>query len=228
MIAYLLGRGDQVPADDGWLLPGEEATLAGLTQVKRRADWRLGRWVAKRAVAAALATPPAAVEIRAGHDGAPYACCAGAPVAGTLSISHGAGVGLCVVAIPPLAIGCDLELVEPRADVFEEDWFTISERKLVDATAHRDHDIMVTLIWSAKESALKAAHAGLRRDTRTVVVDAVGDACVDGWSSLRVRDDVQGTRLEGWWRLDGRFVISVACASMPVPPSPLGEPIFGP
>ncbi len=228
MIAYLLGRGDQVPADDGWLLPGEEATLAGLTQVKRRADWRLGRWVAKRAVAAALATPPAEVEIRAGHDGAPFACCAGVPMAGTLSISHSAGVGLCVVAVPPLAVGCDLERVEPRARVFEEDWFTNSERKLVDAAADGGHDVMVTLIWSAKESALKAIRAGLRRDTRTVVVDAVGGAGVDGWRSLGVRDDEAGTRLEGWWRVDGRFVISIAGASMPVPPSPLGESIFSP
>jgi 4'-phosphopantetheinyl transferase EntD len=225
MIAYLLGRGDQVPSDDGWLLPAEEATLAGLAQVKRRGDWRLGRWIAKRAVAAASGALPAHVEIRAGHDGAPYACRAGVPMAATLSISHSAGVGLCVVAMPPVDIGCDLELVEPRADVFEQDWFTIAERKLVDAAAQRDHDLMVTLIWSAKESALKATHAGLRRDTRTVVVDVIGGAGVDGWGTLGMRDRAQETRLEGWWRLDGRFVITTACASMPDPPSPLVDSI---
>ncbi len=228
MIAYLLGRDDQVPSGDDWLLPSEEATLAGLAQVKRRGDWRLGRWIAKRGVAAAMGDLPADVEIRAGLDGAPFACRAGAPIAATLSLSHSAGVGLCVVAVPPVDIGCDLEVVEPRADVFEQDWFTTSERRLVDAAAHRDHDIMVTLIWSAKESALKAIHTGLRRDTRTVVVDSVTDAGVDGWGRLGVRDRIQESHLEGWWRLDGQFVMTVACASMPDPPSRLEESIVVP
>ena len=228
MIAYLLGTYDQVPSDDGWLLPAEEATLAGLAHIKRRGDWRLGRWIAKRGVAAAMGALPADVEIRTGRDGAPYACRAGAPIAATLSISHSAGVGLCVLAIPPVDIGCDVEVVEPRADVFEQDWFTNSEREFVDATANRDHDVMVTLIWSAKESAFKAIHTGLRRDTRTVVVDVVGDAGVEGWGRLGLRDRIQESNLEGWWRLDGRFVITVVCASMPDPPSPLGESIFAP
>lgn len=225
-MVWRLASAGEVPADNAWLLPAEQVTLAGLAHPKRRSDWRLGRWVAKQTVGTLLGTPPAAVEIHTDPDGSPYACCAGAPVAGAFSISHRAELGLCVAVAPPLAIGCDLELVETRAPVFEDDWFTSAERTLVAAAAAGDHDVVVTLIWSAKESALKALRSGLRRDTRTVVVDAIGDAPVDGWRSLHVSDAL-GTGFAGWWRLDGRFMITVAGASMPVPPSRIAESLPG-
>jgi 4'-phosphopantetheinyl transferase len=41
-----------VPAGDEWLCAREAACLARLRFAKRRADWRLGRWTAKRALAA--------------------------------------------------------------------------------------------------------------------------------------------------------------------------------
>lgn len=219
MIAWLLAESSEVPAGDAWLLPAERATLARMRHAKRRSDWRLGRWVAKHAVAALLQAPAADIEICAGADGAPFARRYGEPVAAALSISHRAGRGLCVVAAPPIAVGCDLELVECRAPAFEDEWFTRAEQQLLDSSGC-DHDLMVTLIWSAKESALKALHAGLRRATHTVVVDGIGDAMSGGWRRLDVRD-VHGSRLEGWWRMDGRFVTSVAGEALPSPPVPL-------
>ena len=217
MIVWLLAGAAELPADDGWLLPAERATLAGLSHPKRHAEWRLGRWVAKQSLSTLLGTPPGEVEIRAGSDGAPFACCDGEPVAAALSISHRAGLGLCVAAAPRVAVGCDLELIESRATVFEEEWFTAAERRLVDAAPY-DHDTAVTLIWSAKESALKALGSGLRRDTRTVVVEDVAGAAIAGWRRLLIRD-LLGTQLEGWWRRDGQFVTSVAGPAMPAPPS---------
>src|SRR5512133_1913220 len=58
-----------VPADDGWLAPGETEVLAGLRVEKRRADWRLGRFAAKAGVAVWLGVRPTQVEGRAGARG---------------------------------------------------------------------------------------------------------------------------------------------------------------
>jgi len=51
---YLLAEAAEVPADDTWLAPSEEAFQRRLHIPHRRADWRLGRWAAKRALAAWL------------------------------------------------------------------------------------------------------------------------------------------------------------------------------
>jgi len=62
---------------------------------------------------------------------------------------------------------------------------------------HRD--LAATLIWSAKESALKALRTGLRADTRSVVVE------VDvprGELSVTSAD----AEMRGWWWVDGGFV----------------------
>jgi hypothetical protein len=62
----------------------------------------------------------------------------------------------------------------------------------------------------------------LRRDTWTVVVDAIGAAAVDGWYTVHV-SDLLGASFDGWWRVQDGFVISVTAASMPAPPSSLTE-----
>jgi hypothetical protein len=49
---------NDVPDNNNWLCTGELACLNRLRFAKRRADWRLGRWTAKRAVAARLGWPP--------------------------------------------------------------------------------------------------------------------------------------------------------------------------
>jgi len=46
-----------VPAEDDWLSEREAVRLGRMRIPKRRADWRLGRWTAKRALAACLKLP---------------------------------------------------------------------------------------------------------------------------------------------------------------------------
>jgi len=88
--------------------------------------------------------------------------------------------------------------------------------------ADQDRDVAANLIWSAKESTLKVLRTGLRRDTRSVEV-AVGAPAAGGWGRLSVRS-TEGGRFAGWWRHDGRFVLTVVSTTDTPPPVGLGDP----
>jgi 4'-phosphopantetheinyl transferase len=206
----------EVPAGDGWLSRAERETLAGLRVPARRRDWRLGRWTARRALAAVLGSVP--VEVRAAPDGAPEALVAGRRAPVTISISHRARLGACLVADGHLPAGCDLELVEPHSPALARDFFTPAELALVEDAGPGARDLVVALLWSAKESALKALRQGLRLDTREVEV-VLGARALSGWRSLRVR---YGERsLGGWWRLAGGHVLTVVAEPAPTAPPAL-------
>jgi 4'-phosphopantetheinyl transferase len=75
-IGWLSQREADAAPGLAWLAPGERDRLAGMKIAKRRADFALGRWTAKRAIAAWLARaaepPPLdAIAVRAADDGAP-------------------------------------------------------------------------------------------------------------------------------------------------------------
>lgn len=227
MDVYWLEQADaDVPAENGWLNPAELLRLEALRVPKRRADWRLGRWTAKSAVAACLdgSYPLAAIEIRAAASGAPEVFVANqaAPVA--ISLSHRVGVACCAVARDALALGCDLELVESHSDAFVAGYFTAEEREMVARVSPGGRCELLTLLWSAKESALKALRVGLRCDTRSVVVQdpVVGDwspSGGDAWCPLRVEH--AGGEFHGWWRLAANLVRTMLAAPQPRPPKVL-------
>ncbi len=65
-----------VPSEKEWLSARELAQENSLRFPKRRADWLLGRWTAKRALAACLELPPeysslVKLELRSLPSGAP-------------------------------------------------------------------------------------------------------------------------------------------------------------
>ncbi len=191
MIRWLARSLDDVPADDAWMSPSERATLAGMHVQKRRADYRLGRFTAHAALEAF--TGRSGWSVRARDDGSPEA--EGAEVA--LSISHSAGRAVAAVGPAHVALGCDLEHVEPRSEALVLEFFDDEERARLPADETRDR--FVTLLWSAKESALKAMRVGLRADPRAVHVD---------WDDgLRVRID--GRVFRGEYRVDGGWVMTV-------------------
>jgi 4'-phosphopantetheinyl transferase len=218
VITLLGASADEVPEGGAWLVPAERAVLARLNQPRRRDDWRLGRWAAKNAVATVLDLSAPEVEIRAAEDGAPEALRDGRLLPVAISISHRAGVAVSAVAAPPRPVGCDLELVEPRAGAFAGEWFGPRERALLAAAPPGDHDLLVTVLWSAKESALKVGRCGLRGDPRSVEV-SLGAGDTAGWCPFAVRDRERGVDLGGWWRrLDG-LVLTVAAPHLPWPPA---------
>ncbi|OBB84898.1 hypothetical protein A5781_07160 [Mycobacterium sp. 852002-30065_SCH5024008] len=226
---------DDLPAGERWLAPAEAASLAALRFTKRRTEYLLRRLVAKHAVAAVTGRPtdPAAlagIEIRNAPSGAPYVCVEGTTLGLEVSITDRAGWAVCVArpagegAESP--VGCDLELVEPRTPGFVLDFLTAAEREHVASRAAGDErDMAANLIWSAKESALKVLRTGLRRDTRSLEV-ALTAPRGDGWGELTV-GAAEGAVFPGWWRRDGRFVLTVATEVTAVaaePPVALGDP----
>lgn len=223
LVFWLQQTEADVPQSDAWLCAPEALVLGRLRFAKRRWDWRLGRWTAKRALAAYLGCPPengllSQIEVRASPSGAPEFFIGGerSPIA--VSLSHRAGAALSALAPSGRALGCDLELVEPRAAAFVEDYFTGAERAFLARASSRHLPALVTLLWSAKESALKAMQQGLRLDTRAVAVTAVEQGSVPGeddgltsqhgWQALSVRFG-DARVFYGWWQRAGEVVRTV-------------------
>ena len=220
---------EALPPQEQWLTPGEAAILARLRYTKRRTEFLLRRLVTKHAVASVTgrSTDPATlagIEVRNAPSGAPYVCVDGVPIEVGVSISDRAGWAICVTSpMEPLAVGCDLELVEPRSSGFVDDFLTTNEQRLVGlCVAGEERDAVVNLIWSAKESALKVLGTGLRRDTRTLDVTPAPPRG-DGWGTLAIRA-VEGTVFTGWWRREGRFLVTIATRAAAPPPAALGDP----
>jgi 4'-phosphopantetheinyl transferase len=225
--------GADVPAADDWLSESELSRLNDLRFPKRRADWRLGRWTAKCAVAAALELPDDSralteIVISAVATGEPEVRIAGRAHAVTISISHRNGLAACAVALGKSALGCDLELIEPKSEAFVADYFTAEEQHLVSQAGNAAQPLLASLIWSAKESALKALHVGLRADTRSVIVDptelhGAETPCID-WRPLRVLCPGEA-EFRGWWRCTGSVLRTMVAGPSPLRPIELPLPV---
>ncbi len=217
-----------VPAADGWLSLREARWVDRMRFEKRRSEFRLGRWTAKRAIALFLEGPHgpsdlSAVEIDRAPDGAPAPKIGGEPAPVSISMTDRADQAVCVVGPPGVGLGCDLELVEPRSEGFVADYLTEAEQSTVRlASTAEERDLRANLIWCGKESALKVLRTGLRRDTRSVEVSFPQEPVV-GWSVMHVRS-VEGATFPGWWRRFGEFVLTVAATEVLPPPRPLVDP----
>jgi len=218
-VIWLEQSAGDVPSEENWLSAGELSLLSGMRIPKRRSDWQLGRWTAKHAVAAYLKLPSGAqtlatIEIRPDASGAPEVFFDNSLAKVSVSLSHRSGIGACAVAPPGTMLGCDLELIEPRSEAFVTDYFSADEQTIVARTLAADRSRVIALLWSAKESALKALRAGLRLDTRCVSVEGFGIRNLESetgeWQPLRVRY-TDGGIFHGWWRnADNRLRTLVA------------------
>jgi 4'-phosphopantetheinyl transferase len=204
-----------VPIDNRWLSDAEALRLDKFRVEKRRKDWRLGRWTAKCALLRSGflgSCSLAEIEILPTESGAPEVLLHNRPVALSISLSHRAGIAVCALSRSGVALGCDLELIEPRSDAFIADYFAAEEQELVSRATTEMRWLTVALIWSGKESALKATHTGLRIDTRRVMVH-FDDECLTEdnhsddlhWHPLHsTHEDKQV--FYGWWQASGDLV----------------------
>jgi len=224
-IYWLLQHLADVPEGDDWLSPAEREAGGRFWAPKRVRDWRVGRWTAKRALLRAgtgrtdVPDPGscAAISILATDAGVPYALEGGHDSRWAISLSHSGERGLCVLMRLPAIIGCDIETVGRRGEEFVVDWFTDAERAFVDSIGiPEERSRLVTAVWSAKESALKALGVGLRMDTREVEVELAGLWPLEEWSPVVVR--APGRALHGWWRRSGDQVLTIVA-------DPAGTPV---
>jgi 4'-phosphopantetheinyl transferase len=233
-----------LPAGNEWLSASETAQLSTFRFAKRRNDWRLGRWTAKVALARYFQLPAnpqvlSSIEIRAASSGAPEVFFQNKPAKAAISLSHRSGIAACAVASSTAVLGCDLEIIEPRSDAFLSDYFTAEEQSFVREAAGGDRSRLLALLWSAKESALKALRTGLRLDTRSVTVgtfevlrrevqEARGGAgdqshlgstveSFDDWRPLQVCTS-EGKTFNGWWQHTRNLIRTVVANPPPEPP----------
>ena len=225
-VHWLEQTDEDLPKSDTWLSPREVSLLSSLRFAKRRADWQLGRWTAKHAVASYWNLDDSAsvlsnIEVRPAPSGAPELFCENGLAPLTISLSHRNNRAICFITRPAVDLGCDLELVEPHSDTFVSDYFATDEQALVQQQSLADRPLVLAVLWSAKESALKALHVGLRLDTRRVTVEPVAlSVTPNRWNPLLVRyNDSQ--IFNGWWQIANDMVRTVVAAPPPEPPIPL-------
>lgn len=205
-----------------------------MTYTKRRTEYLVRRLTAKSAVLATLGweadvSTLARVAVPNRLTGAPYVEVDGEPLGLDVSLTDRAGWGVCLVGTDIGAVGCDVEIVEPRSDGFVRDFLTGYEQDVVaGATDAEGRMLLANLFWSAKESALKVLRTGLRRDTRTVEVHLSDPQHREHgtWSPLSVvaRGEAGERIFPGWWLRDGVWLISVCYAEAAPAPTALEEP----
>ena len=245
MLRWLLQASAGTPVTLDWLTPHERLRAAAFRFEKRRRDWLLGRYAAKRLVVrhlreeTGLPVPLSLLEIGTEASGSPFARLSSdaPPVAGiepgrripvSLSISHSAGRSLVALARgdgsadAAVAVGADVERVEPRLSAFADDYFTSEELATVSAGGEEERDRIVTTIWSAKEAVLKALGLGLTVDTRSVGVDLdpartpppPGLSPLEPeWTPFGVTAApalLHGSTIHGFTRTSGGFVLTLA------------------
>jgi len=218
------GLGD-LPDSDAWVDEREARRFGSMKYTKRREEAFLARYTAKSTLARLLkrSGDPAAlrmITVANAADGAPEVLIDGSPANLVIAMTDRADWAVTAVLTGADRVGCDLELVEPRSELFVRDYFTDHEQATTRDSA--DRDLTANLIWSAKESALKALRTGLRRDTRSVEV-RLGPVSGSGWNPLTVVAS-EGTEFPGWWLRYGNFVLTMAAACPTASPQSLEEP----
>jgi len=207
-----------LPATNEWLNANEITRLQSMRIPKRRGDWRLGRWTAKQIVARHFGRADEdhslrEIEIRSAPSGVPEVFINDQLARVSISLSHRGGTAMCAIAKNSVALGCDVEMIEPHSGTFVADYFTEKEQVIVFEST--DHDLFSSLLWSAKESALKALGTGLRVDTRCVDVEVERPPFrCDTWGWLRV-GHISGQMFHGWWQRSGDLIRTLVADPAP-------------
>lgn len=209
-------RPADLPAGMGWLSDSEIERYERFKFPKRRAEWLLGRWAAKRLLASCLneiePDQYSFLSIESAVGGAPYAVWKGMTLSGCLSISHRADLAAAAwCLIENSRVGIDIELIEFKSATFIQDYFTQQEAALVFAQPTEHHALAASLVWSAKEALLKALQTGLSIDTRQVEVSLDPIVMDEDWQPLSiVRIPSQAKKQSLSWLFQPPYLITLA------------------
>jgi 4'-phosphopantetheinyl transferase len=209
---------DETGPPHDFLSAEENERLSELRFQKRRTDWLRGRWTAKNLLLqvepACRSLPIQAIQVAVEPQGAPYLLIDNNQrYPGVLSISHCGPYALCALA--EYRMGCDIEHIERRPDIFIEDFFTRAEVLRVRESPEALRPILVNLTWSMKEAVLKSIGKGLRLDTRMVEVNppqeiTLEEAHKPGWKPVKVHSPAISQPIVAWWQLKGDYVLTLA------------------
>lgn len=205
---------------DTWLSLQEKERLTTLRFQKRRDEWLHGRWVAKhllkRVHPSCEFLPPSDILIVNRLDGSPFIRIQDQDVPGDLSISHrDLWAGAAFTPGEYFCIGIDMEKVEKREPSFYWDYFTEKE---IDSAGRfpLSGEEYYTLLWSAKESVVKALKTGLRIDVQKIEIfpqrfDRETFTNPYTWSSFSCRVSEMDGNWMGFWQMREDFIITLAC-----------------
>jgi 4'-phosphopantetheinyl transferase len=213
-ISWLSQSKEDIPSSLDWLHPSENKIQSGFKFPKKRNDWLLGRWTAKNIILQSQKWNESdldfnQLEIRSAPDGAPEVFYNNEPFPVFISISHSNGKALCTLTDPGTRLGCDIEKVETRSGRFVNDYFTAKEQQLIESMDQELVALWINLIWSAKESALKALRKGLKLDTRSVEVYFSSPSEVSLWNELEVTFLNDDSTFKGFWQFNEGFVLTI-------------------
>lgn len=160
--------------------------------------------------------------IVASASGAPEAFLPnGHPVGVSLSLTHSHGVAVAALGPAGIHLGVDLEAIEERSATFLEDWFTPLEQAFVAESDTGTAALAATLVWSAKESVMKALREGLRIPPKAVEVAPDRGPGDGSWRPFAARGPGEES-WRGWWRAEAGFVLSAVASPDFGPPRPIG------
>lgn len=163
----------RLPCAADWLSAAEQEASRRFRDAGRLRAWLAGRLLAKRLVAARLATiepglvrSAAEIEIQSGRR-APVAIVAGRTLPWSLSIAHsGRAVLVGLSCVAGMSIGVDLAEAAPAGRGFAELWFS---RRECDSLAPG-------LLWASKEAVYKAAGRDEPFDPRRIEIQPGAEA----------------------------------------------------
>ncbi|MEN4013468.1 MAG: 4'-phosphopantetheinyl transferase superfamily protein [Bellilinea sp.] len=207
------------PSSFSWLSNVEIQRVNEFRYPKRRLEWLRGRWVAKQLLLRSdpqfEGCQPSQITVVNAPQGAPQVWVAGESAEGSLSISHSRDkVAAAWSPFNLAAVGVDVEWIEPRHPAFLEDFFTETEKLTVLATPAEHQALQVTLLWSAKEAALKALGLGLRVDSRLVEIVSPYRAPIGDWQDLLFSSALlKNQALVGRWKKCGSHICCLTALS---------------
>lgn len=198
--------------NDPFLSKAERVRLSQMRFEKRRQEWLRGRLALKLLIRAVMedGTRLDEIEVENAPGGEPFIRIKGEGMAGRVSLSHSGEYALVAHSHSEgVKLGCDLERVEPRSAEFIQDYFLAAEADWIRERPEK-RDLRATLLWSAKESVLKALAVGLSIDTLRVEIGEV-ELKGEGWRHFSVRTPAcEGGVWSGWWQTKGPFVLTLA------------------
>ncbi|SPF47300.1 4'-phosphopantetheinyl transferase [Candidatus Desulfosporosinus infrequens] len=139
--------------------PREKKYFDGLF-LKRARSYQIGRYAAKRAVAALTGEKEfRTILVEKGIFDQPVVTCRSQQNI-QVSITHCDGLGAAIAFLENYPMGIDIERINPGHNKLLESQLTEQEKRLIN-TLHYPYQIALTLFWTSKEALSKVLRTGL-------------------------------------------------------------------